>query len=116
MSDEIVVCDSCKNMPLVWTFAFNGAEYWCPYCGKTFGCFGRDRVKSTPKLEEKLWLYEKYSRKYLSAKSSQVCCERKINGKWVKQEDIPVKFKTRMAKIVKEYKYRMTVKKIKELT
>ena len=44
---QVPACDSRhhKRPPmLIWTFAFRGAEYWCPMCGRTWGMFGVPRV------------------------------------------------------------------------
>jgi hypothetical protein len=41
--DEIKVCDCGDDdilTPLLWTFKFPGAEYWCPRCGYTAGMLG----------------------------------------------------------------------------
>lgn len=92
-------------MPLIATFAFNGAEFWCPYCGKTYGMFGVNRIESTPELRALHDLYEERSKDLLRAKGSQACSEHKIKGKWIKQEDIPQDYRDEMAKIIKEFKY-----------
>ena len=33
--------------PLVFTFAFNGYEYWCPGCGYKTGLFGHTQTMSS---------------------------------------------------------------------
>lgn len=48
---RIAVC-KCEN-PMVFTFAFLGAEYYCLDCGRTSGFF-TDRVEATPELIKKL--------------------------------------------------------------
>lgn len=42
MEDTIKVChcDFENPTPLLWTFKFQGAEYWCPSCGHTAGMMG----------------------------------------------------------------------------
>lgn len=71
MSDEIIkICNDHLEykVPLISTFAFRGAEYWCPYCGYINGCLGAgENVKATKILLERLNKYEKLSDKYLSA-------------------------------------------------
>ena len=36
------ICDRHDEyeVPLIWTFAFSGCEYWCPYCGNKGGMMG----------------------------------------------------------------------------
>lgn len=43
------------QVPMLWTFKFDGAEYWCPYCGYNTGAFGpdADEVDTTFDLEMK---------------------------------------------------------------
>jgi len=50
---EIRICDRHeKQVPLIWTFAFPGSEYWCPYCGGNFGMLGAgEMVESTMSLK-----------------------------------------------------------------
>jgi len=45
----IKVCDNCDN-PIFWTFAFVGAEYYCPSCGASRDMFFGKDVPATPKL------------------------------------------------------------------
>lgn len=50
--DTMKVC-SCheEQVPLIWTFKFDGKEYWCPACGYTSGMFGAgENVPQTPEL------------------------------------------------------------------
>ena len=49
MSKDIVVC--CDT-PMVWTFAFPGAEWFCRICKGVLPMFNAERVKATPELEE----------------------------------------------------------------
>ena len=51
---EIRVCSQHeKSVPLLWTFKFDGSEYWCPYCGWNGGMMGAGtHIPSTPELEE----------------------------------------------------------------
>ena len=54
---EIKICENHPEfeVPLIWTFAFNGAEYWCPYCGQNSGMLGAgEDVEETPELKERL--------------------------------------------------------------
>ena len=61
MANKINTCRSC-NIPIVWTFAFPGAEYFCLKCHGNTGMMGGVlSVKSTPELRahkrviEALW-------------------------------------------------------------
>ena len=40
---NILICNRHdEQVPMIWTFKFQGAEYWCPYCGHNTGAFGPD--------------------------------------------------------------------------
>jgi len=61
MKKEISVCNECGK-PVVWTFAFDGAEYYCLMCGNKTGMMGgKTDVPWTPELRawqivvEKVW-------------------------------------------------------------
>ena len=43
---EVRVCSDHQDyqVPLLWTFAFPGAEYWCPYCGHIHGMLGAGTI------------------------------------------------------------------------
>lgn len=56
---EIIVCNNCEH-PLIWTFAFPYAEYYCMNEFEWGGMFGTGhRVPSTPKLRKELTLYKR---------------------------------------------------------
>jgi hypothetical protein len=67
--DEIKVCDCGDDdvlTPLLWTFKFPGAEYWCPRCGYTAGMLGPSlTVPLTPELVTSKTVWEAKSRYYL---------------------------------------------------
>lgn len=51
---QTTICPEHQNRetPLITTFAFPGAEYWCPHCGYICGMFdGAPKVPTTPELE-----------------------------------------------------------------
>lgn len=60
--DEILICPlHSKQIPLIFTFKFLGAELWCPYCGHTtgapFGHFKRVKIPGIDLLQEQdRWL------------------------------------------------------------
>ena len=51
-NDKIAVCN-CGS-PLISTFAFSGAEYYCLDCGRKYGMLGVDRVAATPEIKQEL--------------------------------------------------------------
>ena len=60
MSDEIAVC--CGT-PLVWTFMFSGAEWYCRKCKAQIPMLNVERIDSTPdmvkeKAENADWFFE----------------------------------------------------------
>lgn len=105
---QIKVCSnhSEKQIPLIWTFAFPGAEYWCPYCGYTSGMFGAgENVPLTPELKIAAKEWGKRGKEFLSARSSLVCDMLKYKGKYIKPSELPKKEIEKRKKIVDEWKY-----------
>lgn len=52
-NETIKMCYRCGKTPLLWTFKFVGAEYWCPSCGYTSGMFGAGQdVPATEELKQ----------------------------------------------------------------
>ena len=94
-----------NKTPLLWTFAFIGAEYWCHHCGYTAGMLGAGiDVDSTKELEEKLEKLKQSKEdgnigEYLHAHGVTCCSETKFNDEWIKPEDLPQEEKDRLAKI-----------------
>ena len=64
-NETIKVCEHDKKTPLIWTFKFDGFEYWCPVCGYKGGMFGAGinvpltelLKKAKEEWEEKAWAY-----------------------------------------------------------
>lgn len=50
--DKIAVCPR-DGAPLISTFVFDGAEYYCVECGYAFGMFEQERVEWTQELQDK---------------------------------------------------------------
>lgn len=99
--------DHATETPLISTMAFNGYEYWCPFCGYQTGMMGyKNRITLTPVLEKKLLVYKIFSNEFLSATGSQVCSAREINGIRVSREDFTPEFLAQMNAIVEQgWKY-----------
>ncbi|MHA1795812.1 MAG: hypothetical protein ACTSUK_06850 [Promethearchaeota archaeon] len=104
---EIRICTGHDvEIPLIWTFAFNGAEYWCPYCGANYGMMGAGTmVESTMALKRKLVADKKETKEYLGAKSSQVCVSTMWKGERISPEDLPDEEKFRLQTIIDEFVY-----------
>lgn len=71
-ADEIKICSNHQEyqVPLIWTFKFRGAEFWCPYCGYQEGMFGAgENVAETEVLKSRLETYKERSINYLSNQS-----------------------------------------------
>lgn len=69
-SVPMAVCHDHKEeylTPLICTLAFRKAEFWCPYCGRTYGYLSPDPHQQTDELQRRHDLYEFASRKYLRA-------------------------------------------------
>lgn len=72
MEKQIKVCECDGKTPLIWTFKFDGAEYWCPRCGYTSGMFGAGKnIESTPELEKSLKDWKKKAKAFLSDKTDK---------------------------------------------
>jgi len=107
--EEIRIC-TChdEEVPLIWTFAFNGSEYWCPACGFNGGMFGSGtKVELTKELKKSAKVWEEKAEEFLDAKSTLVCYSKKFNGETVKREDLPKEEIERCKKIVSEWKYQI---------
>lgn len=108
--EKITICKGHQEyqVPLIWTFAFNGYEWWCPFCGAKGGMLGTGKeVEKTKVLDGRLKKYEELSKDYLHAMGVLSCAETKYNGKWIKPEDLPKGEKKRLAKIREKWKYQI---------
>lgn len=107
--EEIRIC-SChdEQVPLIWTFAFNGSEYWCPACGFNGGMFGSgENVEATKELKKAAKAWQKKADEFLDAKSTLVCYSKMFNGKETLRKDLPTEEIERCKKIVSEWKYEL---------
>lgn len=96
MSDKTIkVCSEHQDeevVPLIWTFAFPGAEYWCPGCGWSMGMLGAgENVEWTQELQDRLDEYKKATRQYLRGNGLLVCSKTKYKGKWIDPSELPLK-------------------------
>ena len=59
MGNEIKICHNC-GFPLLWTFLYNGTEYYCLKCGGSTGMLGGGKdVKETKELRAQYVVAEK---------------------------------------------------------
>ena len=95
---------------MIWTFAFEGAEYWCPYCGFAGSMLGSGiTVNQTPELIKRWKLYLKSTKDYLHAQGTTCCSCTVWQGQQIKTESLPQKEKDRLEKIRNEYKYEVKI-------
>lgn len=102
-ADNILICSNHQSYPtpLIWTFAFNGSEYWCPFCGTTGGMFGAGKnVEITDELVSRNNLYTKASKEFLDAVSTSVCSSLLWNGNRISPKDLPEEERDRLQKII----------------
>lgn len=107
MTRRIWVCDKHGDylVPMMHTFAFMGAELWCPFCGDTAGFpFGAEAVDETPELRKRHDLYRKAvdRSEYLHAMGVRVCASTEWprgSGKQVPPDELPDEEKQRLAVI-----------------
>lgn len=95
-----------ENVQLIWTFAFPGAEYWCPYCGANYGMMGAGEERELTFAEcREMIKYRYIGREYLSAMSSLNCDSLMWEGKRIKHSELPESEKQRLLKIIDEWVY-----------
>lgn len=110
--DDIRICSNHQEyqVPLIWTFSFPGAEYWCPYCGYTAGMFGAgERVARTPELEGRLMQYKEFSSEYLHAIGVRVCVGTTWKGRIIHPDELPQEEKDRLNEVVKNWEYEIAL-------
>ena len=99
----------CSNhgdyeVQLIYTFAWNGYEYWCPYCGCHEGGMGAgEDVNETKELKKRAELYEKLTAEFLGARSTLICSETMWKGKRIKPSELPKEEIERSRKFKWEY-------------
>lgn len=98
-----------RPTPLIFTFAFPGAEHWCPHCGFKAGIFeaGPDVVETDALLATQV--IDKRddgpAMTYLRAYSAFTCSRMKHDGHWIDPKDMPADLRAYYNKVVAEWKY-----------
>ena len=101
------ICSNHQDyqVPLIYTYAWNGYEYWCPYCGEHEGMLGAGmEVEETGELNKRLELYKEVTKEYLNARSTLICAETKWKGKRIKPSELPKEEIERLQKLCKTWK------------
>ena len=90
------------QVPLIYTFAWNYHEYWCPYCDCHEGMLGAgENVDETGELKKRLELYKEATKEYRDARGTLICSETQWKGEWIKPSELPKEEIERLQKIVK---------------
>ena len=87
--NEIKIC-GCHDykVPLIWTFKFSGAEYWCPYCGHTTGMLGAGinvKIPGTDLLQRQA-AWKEITSDFLSSDRKEFTYNKKLS--WHKSQKI----------------------------
>ena len=103
------------EVPLIYTFAWNFSEYWCPYCDKHEGVLGAGGdILETKELIKRGKLFKKATEEYRDARSTLICSETMWKGKRVKPSELPKEEIERLKKIVdKGWKLNIKVEDLK---
>lgn len=107
---KIKICSRHQNYktPLIWTFAFPYAEYWCPACGAHEGMLGAgENVPWTWRLHHKYLKYKNASKRFLRANVILVCAYFRYKGKDIKPEEMPEKLRKYYEREAKNWRYRI---------
>ena len=103
-----------RPTPLIWTFAFMGAEYWCPWCGHIGGMFGAGMsVEATDELAARLAEDTERTAEYRHACAVQVCSYVEWQGKRIRPGDLPDEEKQRLQAIRESWVYPATAEETK---
>ncbi len=96
-----------KQVPLIFTFAFPGANYWCPHCGNTMRVPTKDCEKElTETLQKRREANLENTKEFL--KAAQMLNSKKpilFGGRSIKPEDLPETEKKRLQEVVDGYEY-----------
>ena len=95
-----------ENVQLIWTFAFPGAEYWCPYCGYTAGMLGAGETRELTFAQRREMIkWRSVGQEYLNARATFSCDTLLWEGERIKPEDLPEAEKIRLQKIIDQWEY-----------
>lgn len=98
----IRICDKHQDeyvCPTLFTFAFQGHERWCPYCGNKMGMWQGD-LKLIPEKDVLVDRYEKYKKhysQYLKAHGLTYADGTMYEGKEILPDDLPIEEKEKYA-------------------
>ncbi len=113
---NISICSGHQEyqVPMIWTFAFPGAELWCPYCGHGTGSpFGDDvEVAYTDLLGDRQKAYKKFTEEFLDAVSTLSCSQTEWKGEMIAPIDLPDEEKVRLKEISENWKYKIVVEAV----
>jgi hypothetical protein len=112
----IKICESHPDTPtpLIYTYAFMGAEYWCPFCGYNGGFFGAGTdVPETPELKKALEKWKAHTKPYLRALSLRVCHSFLYKGKRITYKEYPENLKQKDTETIKAFSYGQDINGIK---
>ena len=88
------------QVPLIYTYAWNGFEYWCPFCGKHEGMLGAGKdVEDTEELKNRIELYNIATLEFLSARCTLICAETMWRGERIKPIELPEEEIARLKKL-----------------
>jgi hypothetical protein len=102
------ICSNHQDyqVPLIYTYAWNYYEYWCPYCGAHEELLGAgENVEDTLKLKDREKIYKKASEEVLGARSTLICSETTWEGKRIKPSELPKEEIERLRKLTETWKY-----------
>lgn len=98
--------------PLIWTFAFPGAEWWCPYCGFTCGMFGStNTIPFTLELAIRHDAYKAKYKNYLCAMGVLSCVSVLQDGVQTRPEDLSDEVKAQYKQDRQSWKDYMEIEK-----
>jgi|GEM_PF-5329581 len=107
MSDTMKICNRHENqVPLLWTFAFPGSEYWCPYCGANYGMLGAgENVPVTMVLKREKVKWKNETRGYLHARAVLASSSTEFEGERMSPDELPQSEKDRLQKVIDNHAY-----------
>ena len=90
----------------MFTLAFHGSEYWCPYCGANYGFFGSGvEVESTPEIKKEHQDWSNKSIDYLRALSRKVAISFMYKVNRISYKNYPPAEKEKDNQLINNWKY-----------